>query len=361
MKATKVMLAAMLVATAGVLSMIIIEESSVAQQSLPKTSSQLRVEGEMPSLDGAIDWLNSRPLTKADLRGKVVLIDFWTYSCINWRRTLPYVRAWAEKYKEQGLVVIGVHSPEFEFEKSADNVRWALKDMGMAFPVALDSNHEVWGAFRNNYWPALYFIDAQGRIRHHQFGEGDYETSERVIQQLLAESGAPTVSRDFVSVDPKDMELAADWKDLKSPENYLGYERTNNFVSRDGTIEGKHHDYVAPSSLRLSHWAVAGDWIIGHQSIISTLPHAKITYQFHARDLNLVMGPANVTPVHFRVFIDGNPVGTAAGIDLDRQGYGTVIEQRMYQLIRETPPIIDHEITIEFLDTGAEAFSVTFG
>jgi hypothetical protein len=219
----------------------------------------------------------------------------------------------------------------------------------------------VWRAFRNDYWPALYFIDAQGKIRHHQFGEGDYDTSERVIQRLLAEAGASAVPRDLTSVDAKGAEVAADWADLKSPENYLGYERTNNFVSRDGTIEDKHHLYVAPSSLRLNHWALSGDWIVGRQSTISTQAHAKLSCQFHARDLHLVMGPAHGTPIHFRVLIDGMPVGAAAGIDLDDQGNGTLTEQRMYQLIRQTQPIVDHEISIEFLDAGAEVFSVTFG
>lgn len=360
MTAGNVMLVTMLAAGAGIMGITILEEQSMAQQASSK-SVQLRAEGEFPPLDGATEWLNSPPLTKAELRGKVVLIDFWTYSCINWRRTLPYVRAWAEKYKAQGLVVIGVHSPEFEFEKRLDNVRWALKDMGIGFPVAVDSNRAVWRAFRNDYWPALYFIDAQGKIRHHQFGEGDYDTSERVIQRLLAEAGASNVPRDLSSVEPKGAEVAADWKDLKSPENYLGYERTNNFVSRDGAIEDKHHLYVAPSSLRLNHWALSGDWIVGRQSTISTQAHAKISFEFHARDLNLVMGPAHGTPIYFRVLIDGKPVGAAAGIDLDGQGNGALTEQRMYQLIRQTQPIIDHEISIEFLDAGTEVFSVTFG
>jgi thiol-disulfide isomerase/thioredoxin len=360
MKAGKIVLATILAGSAGIVGIAILEEQSMAQQTSPK-SPLLRAEGEFPSLDGATEWLNSPPLTKAELRGKVVLIDFWTYSCINWRRTLPYLRVWAEKYKAQGLVVIGVHSPEFEFEKRPDNVRWALKDMGIDFPVAVDSNRAVWRALRNDYWPALYLIDAQGTIRHHQFGEGDYDTSERVIQQLLAEAGASAVPSDLTSVDPKGAEVAADWKDLKSPENYLGYERTNNFVSRDGTIEDKHHLYVAPSSLRLNHWALSGDWIVGRQSTLSTQAHAKIFYEFHARDLNLVMGPAHGTPIHFRVLIDGKPVGAVAGVDLDGQGNGTLTEQRMYQLIRQTQPIVDHEIRSEFLDAGAEVFSVTFG
>jgi len=337
MKAGKVALAALLAGTAGVVTITMIEEPSVAQQTSPG-KLQLRVEGEFPPLDGATEWLNTAPVTRAELRGKVVLIDFWTYSCINWRRTLPYLRAWAEKYKDQGLVVIGVHSPEFEFEKRLDNVRWALKDMGIDYPVALDSNHAMWRAFRNDYWPALYFMDAQGKIRHHQFGEGDYDTSERVIQQLLAEAGAPAVPSEFASVNPKAAELAADWQDLKSPENYLGYERTSNFVSR-GTIADKHHLYLAASSLRLNHWALSGDWIVGRQSIISSQAHASMFYQFHARDLNVVMGPAHGAPIHFHVLIDGKSVGTAAGNDLDGQGNGILTEQRMYQLIRQSQPV----------------------
>jgi len=360
MKAGKVALAALLAGPAGIVAITLIDEPSTAQQTSPGTL-QLRVEGEFPPLDGTTEWLNTAPLTRTELRGKVVLIDFWTYSCINWRRTLPYLRTWAEKYKDQGLVVIGVHSPEFEFEKRLDNVRWALKDMDIDYPVAVDSNHAVWRAFRNDYWPALYFIDAQGRIRHHQFGEGDYDTSERVIQQLLAEAGASAVPSELASVNPKATELAADWQDLKSPENYLGYERTANFVSRDGTLADKHHLYLASSSLRLNHWALSGDWIVRRQSIISSQAHAKISYRFHARDLNVVMGPAHGAPIRFRVLIDGMPVGTAAGIDLDGQGNGTLTEQRMYQLIRQSRPVIDHEISIEFLDAGAEAFSVTFG
>jgi thiol-disulfide isomerase/thioredoxin len=353
-------LVAMLVGTAVIAVITMTGPKSVAQQSSLKTSP-LRVEGEFPSLDGATEWLNTQPLSNARLRGKIVLVDFWTYSCINWRRTLPYVRAWAEKYKDQGLVVIGVHTPEFEFEKRLDNVRWALEDMGIRYPVAIDSSHTLWRAFRNDYWPALYFVDAQGRIRHHQFGEGGYETAEKVIQQLLAEAGA-SLPKNLASVDPEGAELAADWNNLKSPENYLGYELTNNFVSRDGTIADKPHLYVAPPSLRLNHWALAGNWVVGPTSVTSTLAHATLFYQFHARDLHLVMGPAvSGRSVHFRVSIDGQPVNPAAGVDIDSQGNGTVTQQRLYQLIRQTLPILDHQLSIEFLDAGAEVFSVTFG
>ena len=265
MKANQVLLSAILAAAIGTLVVAFAQETSVVQQVTPK-SVQSRSEGDFPSLGGATGWLNSPPLTAAGLRGKVVLIDFWTYSCINWRRSLPYVRAWAEKYKDQGLVVIGVHTPEFDFEKNVDNVRWAAKDMRIDYPIAIDSDQAIWRAFRNDYWPALYFIDAQGHIRHHQFGEGEYEQSERIIQQLLAETGIGGIKPGLVSVDARGAEAAADWSDLKSPENYVGYERTENFVSRDGAILDKGHVYVAPAQLRLNHWALAGDWTIGETS-----------------------------------------------------------------------------------------------
>src|SRR5256886_10940284 len=233
----------------------------MTQQANP-ARAELPVEDELPSLGGATRWLNSPPLTTAGLRGKVVLIDVWTYACINWLRTLPYVRAWAEKYRNQGLVVIGVHSPEFAFEKNVDNVRRAAKDMRVDYPIAVDSDHAIWRALKNEYWPALYVVDAQGRIRHHQFGEGEYEQSERIIQQLLAEAGAGGIGRDLVSVDPRGAEVAADWGSLKSPENYVGYERTENFASRGGAVLDKSHVYAAPARLKLNDWALSGDWTV---------------------------------------------------------------------------------------------------
>jgi thiol-disulfide isomerase/thioredoxin len=324
--------------------------------------TRVHSEGRLPHLDGATGWLNSPPLSAANLRGKVVLIDFWTYSCINWRRAEPYVRAWAEKYKDQGLIVIGVHSPEFDFEKDAGNVSWAVKDMHIEYPVAVDSNHAIWRAFRNGYWPALYFIDAAGNIRHHQFGEGAYGESEKFIQQLLAEAGGGAAGRGLVSVKADGLEAAPDLGNLRSPENYLGYERTENFVSRDGTIEDKHHGYVAPSGLRVNHWALVGDWTVGRQSIVLNKPDGRIVYQFHARDLHLVMGPAKSgATIRFRVLIDGQPPRGSHGLDVDDQGIGTISEQRLYQLVRQTSPVGEHQFQIEFLDSGAEAFSVTFG
>jgi thiol-disulfide isomerase/thioredoxin len=323
---------------------------------------QLPIEGDFPSLGGATEWLNSPPLTAAGLHGKVVLIDFCTYSCINWRRTLPYVRAWAEKYKDKGLVVIGVHTPEFEFEKNVDNVRQAVKDMRIDYPIAIDSNQAIWGAFNNEYWPALYFVDAQGHIRHHQFGEGEYEQSEKIIQQLLAEAGVGGIGREPASVDARGAEVAADWDDLKSPENYVGYERTENFASPGGAVLDKRSIYAAPARFELNDWALSGDWTMEKQSIVLNKANGRIAYRFHARDLHLVMGPATRgTSVRFRVLIDGKPPGAAHGTDVDDQGYGTVTQQRLYQLIRQPKPIADRQFEIEFLDSGVEAFSFTFG
>jgi thiol-disulfide isomerase/thioredoxin len=325
-------------------------------------AAPLPIEGKMPSLGNASGWLNSQPLAAADLHGKVVLVDFWTYSCINWLRTMPYVRAWAEKYKKQGLVVIGVHSPEFEFEKDAANVRRAAQENKVDYPIAVDSDHAIWRAFNNAYWPALYFVDAQGRIRHHQFGEGEYERSERILQQLLAEAGNTGVSQDLVTADGRGPEAAADWGNLRSPENYLGYERTENFASPGGAVLNKPRAYAAPERLRLNHWALVGDWTSKPHSAVLDKANGRITYRFHARDLHMVMGPATPgKPVRFRVLIDGQPPDAAHGNDVDDRGNGTVTEQRLYQLIRQPKPIVDRQFEIEFLDRGVEAFSFTFG
>ena len=319
-------------------------------------------QSELASLERADAWLNSPPLTASELRGKVVLVDFWTYTCINWRRTLPYVRGWAEKYRQQGLVVIGVHAPEFAFEKNADNVRWAVDDMRIDYPVAVDSDHVIWRAFDNQYWPALYFIDAQGRVRHRQFGEGSYEQSEMIIQELLAEAGAGAVDRAPVMVDAQGVEVAADWRSLKSPENYVGYERTENFASPGGAFLDKPRTYQPPAMLRLNEWALSGDWTVKTGTAVLNQPNGGITYRFHARDLHVVMGPAAPgTSVKFRVRIDGQPLGAAHGTDVDEQGDGTVTRQRLYQLIRQPKPIADRTFEIEFLDPGVEVFAFTFG
>jgi thiol-disulfide isomerase/thioredoxin len=324
---------------------------------------QLPVEGELPSLGGANAWLNSQPLTAGSMRGKVVLIQFCTYTCINWLRTLPYVRAWAEKYKGQGLVVVGVHTPEFEFEKDLHNVRRALKEMGVAYPVAVDNDYAIWSAFNNRYWPALYFVDAQGRVRHHHFGEGDYEQSERVIQQLLAEAGAGGGGgRELVSVEARGIEAAADWGSLKTPEIYVGYGRTENFASPGGAVSDERRVYAAPAQLSLNRWALSGNWTVGKQAVVLNQPGGRIACRFHARDLHLVMGPsARGTSVRFRVTLDGQPAGAAHGVDVDDGGNGAVTEQRLYQLVRQPKPVTDRRFEIEFLDTGAEAFAFTFG
>lgn len=324
--------------------------------------THLPVEGNMPSLESGYGWLNSQPLTVSGLRGKVALIDFWTYTCINWRRQLPYVRAWAAKYRANGLVTIGVHTPEFPFEKNAENVRRAVKETRVDYPVVIDSDYSIWRAFSNEYWPALYFVDAQGRIRHHVFGEGEYEQSERIIQQLLAEAGATGFRSDLVSVHAEGPEATADWSNLGSAENYVAYERTENFSSPGGPISDKPHVYSAPAELKINHWALSGDWTMQQGAITLNQPNGRIAYRFHARDLHLVMGPgAHGNLVRFRVFIDGQQAATSHGSDVDAQGNGTVSEPRMYQLIRQSSPIVDRQFEIQFLDSGVEAFSFTFG
>jgi thiol-disulfide isomerase/thioredoxin len=329
---------------------------------LHPAAAALPIEGVLPSLGGANEWLNSEPLTVAGLRGNVVLINFWTYTCINWLRTLPYVRAWAEQYKQHGLVVIGVHTPEFGFERNIENVRQAAMDMHIDYPIAIDSDYAIWTAFDNHYWPALYFVDAQGQIRHHQFGEGQYEQSEMIIQQLLAEAGNGDIGQELVSVEGSGIEAAADWGSLRSGENYLGYERTENFASPGGVAFDRRHVYAAPAQLRLNEWALVGEWTVGGQAIVLNTADGRIVYRFHARDLHLVMGPAaRGTSVRIRVLIDGEPPGAAHGADVDEEGNGTVSDQRLYQLIRQPQPITDRLFEIAFLEPGVEAYAFTFG
>jgi thiol-disulfide isomerase/thioredoxin len=337
---------------------------SVEGETLPvkSTATQLPIEGQLPSLSGAIEWINSPPLTAAALRGKVVLIDFWTYTCINWRRTLPYVRAWAEKYKDHGLVLIGVHTPEFSFERALDNVRREVPALDIHYPVAVDSDYTIWRAFRNQYWPAVYIADAQGRIRHHQFGEGGYEATERIIQQLLREAGQIDVPRDLVSIDPKGAEAAADWATLKSPETYVGYDQAESFASPGEATRDRPRVYTAPERLHLNEWALVGEWTIGAEAAALRGTTGRIVYRFHARDVNLIMGSSTPgTPISFRVRIDGKPPVAAHGIDVDEQGNGRVSEPRMYQLIRQPGPIADRVFEIEFIGPGVEAFDFTFG
>jgi thiol-disulfide isomerase/thioredoxin len=323
---------------------------------------QLPVEGVLPSMRGATGWLNSEALTPSGLRGKVVLVQFWTYSCIYWIRTVPYIRTWAEKYRDKGLVVVGVHTPEFEFEKSIDNVTRAAKDMGIGYPISVDSDYAIWRAFDNRYWPAVYLIDANGRIRHHHFGEGEYEETEKVIQQLLADAGAEGIGTEVASVHGQGLEAPADWRNLKSPETYVGYQRAENLLSASGAALDRPHVYTLPAQLRLNQWALAGDWTMGRQSAALNRSNGRIAYRFHARDLHLVMGPAVPgTSIRFRISIDGQPPGDARGADVDSQGVGRLTEQRLYQLIRQPLTIGDRRFEIEFLDAGAEAFAFTFG
>ncbi len=324
--------------------------------------SDLPIEGQLPSLAGAVEWLNSPPLTAESLRGKVVLVDFWTYSCINCLRSLPYIKAWADKYKDQGLVVIGVHALEFAFERDLGNVRKATRDLGVTYPVAIDNDYKIWRAFENEYWPAHYFIDAEGRIRYHHFGEGEYAESEAVIQQLLAEAGKSNVASGFVQVKADGAEAAADDEDIASPETYIGYERAQNFASPGGAVADKPHDYAAPPQLRPNQWGLAGGWTVADEKAELDGATGRIAYRFHARDLHLVLGPgADGKPVRFRVTLDGKPPGVDHGADTDGDGLGTVTDQRLYQLVRQTGGIGDRTFEIEFLDPHVQAFAFTFG
>jgi thiol-disulfide isomerase/thioredoxin len=329
--------------------------------SMTPVAARPTIEGHLPSLAGATAWINSPALTPAGLRGKVVLVDFWTLTCVNWLRTLPYVRAWSTRYKDKGLVVIGVHTPEFSVEHEIENVRRAARAMRVDYPIAVDNDRRVWRAFDNNYWPAVYIADAQGKIRYHHFGEGAYEETERVIQQLLAEAGATGVPADLVTVDPQGTEVAAAWKDVKSGEAYVGTDKAENFASPGGA-SGKPRAYTVPAQLSLNHWGLAGEWTVGREIAVAGKPKTRIVYRFHARDVNLVMGPGNKgVPVRFRVLVDGRAPETAHGTDVDAQGNGTVTEPRLHQLVRQPKPIVDRTFEIEFLDPGVEAFCFTFG
>ena len=317
---------------------------------------------ELPELDGANAWLNSEPVTPAGLRGKVVLVEFCTFSCINWLRTVPYVRAWADRYGEDGLVVIGAHTPEFQFEHDLEKIRSALKDMDVRYPIAVDNDYAVWRAFNNNYWPALYFADAEGKIRHHRFGEEDYEQSERVIQQLLTESGAGDVDGGLVSPDTGGVYAPADWDTLGSPETYVGYARSAGFASPGGLVTDRSHVYEEPPSLDLNQWGLSGDWTVGAQPSVLNEPGGRITHRFHARDVNLVVGAqGGAGSVPFQVRIDGEPPGEAHGLDVDEGGNGTVAEERLYQLIRQPGHDSDRTFEITFEDPGVEAYVFTFG
>jgi len=324
--------------------------------------SAARAASGAPSFDGAVAWLHSRPLAPADLQGKVVLVDFWTYSCINWLRTLPHVKAWADKYQAHGLVVVGVHTPEFAFEKDLANVRQAAARLKVDYPVAVDSDHAIWRAFRNSAWPAIYIVDARGKLRHTHLGEGDFERTERVIQQLLREAGARDIDPRLVQVEGTGSLAQADWANLRSPETYVGYERTHNFGSPGGISRDRVRDYAVPTGLRFNAWALSGAWQVGPEAASLHAPGGRIVHRFQARDLHLVMGPSSPgKPVHFRVRIDGRPPGDAHGADVDAEGRGTVVEHRLYQLVRQPGPVEPRQFEIEFLGPGVEAFSFTFG
>ncbi|MGI6246195.1 MAG: cytochrome c biogenesis protein DipZ [Pseudochelatococcus sp.] len=335
----------------------------MAAQTPEGAPAGLPVEGRMPSLSGAVEWLNSEPLTAAQLRGKVVLLDVWTYSCVNCLRTLPYVRAWAERYRERGLVVIGVHAPEFAFEKNIGNVREAVRQLRITYPVAIDNDYAIWRALDNRYWPAHYFIDTQGRIRHHHFGEGEYEKSERVIQQLLAETGTVSTQQDApVSLAPQGVMMAADWANVRSPETYLGYERMAQFASAGPVARDEAADYARPAELALNRWGLEGRWTIGGEAARVVAPGGRIVFRFHARDLNLVLGGEGADrPVPFRVRVDGGPPGADHGLDVDEEGNGVVRQQRLYQLVRARGDVREHTFEIEFLEPGASAYAFTFG
>jgi thiol-disulfide isomerase/thioredoxin len=361
MKAKRLLLAATLASAIGALIVISAKGGNLVNETTP-AAAQSPMQGDLASLDNATAWLNSEPLTAASLRGKVVLVDFWTFTCINWLRTEPYVRAWAEKYKDQGLLVIGVHAPEFAVERDLDNVRRAATALRVDYPIAVDNDFAIWRAFDNHYWPALYLVDTQGRVRYHQFGEGEYAQSERMIQQLLAEAGASGLTGELVSVTGRGVEAPADWDNLRSPENYVGYDRTENFASPGGARLDQRHVYTPPVRLSLNHWSLAGDWTMGHQALVLNEASGRIAYRVHARDLHLVMGPATPgTAVRFRVLVDGQPAGAAHGVDVDEQSMGTVTEPRLYQLIRQPQPIADRLFEIEFLDPGVAALAFTFG
>jgi thiol-disulfide isomerase/thioredoxin len=309
----------------------------------------------MPSLGGATEWLNSEPLGAAELRGRVVLVNFWTLTCINWLRQEPYVRAWSQAYQDDGLVVIGVHTPEFSFEHEIEGVRQAIEERGIDYPVAVDNDYEIWSAFENHYWPALYFVDAEGIIRDQHFGEGRYEQSEHVIQELLG------VERELVSVDGLGVEAEADWDHLRTPETYLGYGRSERFASPGGAAPDEARAYELPERVRLSHWGLAGAWTIGRENVVLDQAGGSIAYRFHARDAHLVLSSETHRPIPFRVLLDGEPPGLSHGVDVDQDGNGVLRDGRMYQLVRQHDTVRERTLEITFLEPGVEAYAFTFG
>jgi thiol-disulfide isomerase/thioredoxin len=329
---------------------------------LPDVGIDLPDEGRLASFAGATGWLNTEPLTPEGLRGRVVLVDFWTYTCVNWLRTLPYLRAWDAKYREHGLTIVGVHTPEFGFERDADNVARETRGFGIEYPVALDPGYRVWNDFANHFWPAAYLADANGRLRYHHFGEGEYGMTEMAIQQLLADAGAGGFERDLVMVEPRGLEVPADWRTLASPETYMGYGQSNGFAQEREARFDEPHGYRAPDELPLNEWGLSGRWTVARHAAISQEPGATLAFGFHARDVNLVMGPASPdAAIPFRVTLDGEPAGAAVGGDVDEDGRGVLRAQRTYQLVRQPGVIADRRFEIEFLAPGAEAYCFTFG
>ena len=323
---------------------------------------ELPDEGRLASFEGATGWLNSDPLTPESLRGRVVLVDFWTYTCINWLRTLPYLQAWVAKYRDDGLTVIGVHTPEFDFEGDIDNVVAQSRKLGVQYPIAVDSDYAVWSAFANHYWPALYIADQQGRIRFHHFGEGEYPMTEMVIQQLLLDAGKGGIDQDLVMVEPRGLEVAADWQTLQSPETYVGYRQSTGFAQEGVARFDEPTVYTAPGRLTLNSWGLSGNWTVAGPAAVLNERGGRIAFQFHARDVNLVMGPSSRgASIPFRVFLDGEIAKDAHGSDVDPAGSGMVSDQRTYQLIRQPGAIAERLFEVEFLDAGIEAYCFTFG
>jgi thiol-disulfide isomerase/thioredoxin len=323
---------------------------------------ELAVEGRLASFEGATGWLYSDALTPEGLRGRVVLVDFWTYTCVNWLRTLPYLRAWAAKYQDDGLTVIGVHTPEFGFERNIDNVIAQSRSLGVEYPIALDNDYAVWGAFANHFWPALYIADEDGRIRFHHFGEGEYPMTEMAIQQLLLGAGADSIDQDLVMVEPSGLEVAADWGTLQSPETYVGYRQSTGFAQEADAGFDEPRLYTPPARLPLNYWGLSGNWTVAEHAAVLNERGGRIAFQFHARDLNLVMGPSSHgASIPFRLFLDGELAQDAHGSDVDPDSSGMVSDQRTYQLIRQPGPKADRLFEVEFLDAGVEAYCFTFG
>jgi thiol-disulfide isomerase/thioredoxin len=310
---------------------------------------------QMPSLEGSTEWLNSEPLGRAELRGRVVLVNFWTLTCINWLRQEPYVRAWSRAYRGEGLVVIGVHTPEFSFEHEIDGVWEATRERAIDYPLVVDNDYAIWSAFDNHYWPALYFVDADGVIRDHHFGEGRYEQSEHVIQRLLG------VDRELVSVEGVGVEAPADWDNLRTPETYLGYGLGERFASPEDAERSERRSYKLPDRLRTNHWALAGEWTIGRENVVLDQAAGSIAFRFHARDAHLVLSRGEREPIPFRVLLDGEAPGPSHGMDVDEAGNGLLRDGRLYQLVRQHDPVRERTLEITFADPGAEAYAFTFG